>query len=187
MLSSCGCTNITPYPKSEYKEEFWSQSKDPTIDKANLKMLYEFRYLPLEPRDSKSLENTENSENLEESTFWNSFRNALIVNKRGQDRKTRILSIIADQFTYKQLRKNFSPNAIELARKYSRLYGPGAPQVECPKKSVQRMDEIKEIQFLSFFQDKNNVVQSSYQVDAKADVSILYMQDQKEALWTKFN
>ncbi|CAG8526863.1 25374_t:CDS:2, partial [Gigaspora rosea] len=59
-------------------------------------------------KNSESLENTENSEDLEESTFWNSFRNALIVNKHGQDGKTRILSIIADQFTYKQLRKNFS-------------------------------------------------------------------------------
>ncbi|CAG8593730.1 22514_t:CDS:2, partial [Racocetra persica] len=92
------CTDITPYPKSKYKEEFWSRSKDPTTDKANLKMLYELR-------DSKSSENAENSEDLEESIFWNSFQNALIVNKHGQNEKTRILSIIADQFIYKQLRK----------------------------------------------------------------------------------
>ncbi|CAG8825762.1 9476_t:CDS:2, partial [Cetraspora pellucida] len=77
MLSSCGCADITPYSKSEHKEEFWS-------------------------RDSES---SENSEDLEENTFWNSFQNALMVNKRGQNGKTQILSIIADQFTYKQLRK----------------------------------------------------------------------------------
>ena len=49
------------------------------------------------------------------------------------------------------------------------------------------MAKIKEAQFLTFFQDKNNITQSSYQVDAKTGVPILYMQDQKEALWTKFN
>ncbi|CAG8454449.1 1456_t:CDS:2 [Cetraspora pellucida] len=111
MLSSCGCADITPYSKSEHKEEFWSRSKDPTTDKANLKMLYEFR-------DSESLEN---SEDLEENTFWNSFQNALMVNKRGQNGKTRILSIIADQFTYKQLRKKLqvsSKTKIRLLTKF---------------------------------------------------------------------
>jgi len=49
------------------------------------------------------------------------------------------------------------------------------------------MSEIKEKQFLAFFQDKNNVAQSSYQVDAKTGIPILYMQNQKESLWTKFN
>lgn len=118
MLSSCGCADITPYSKSEHKEEFWSRSKDPTTDKANLKMLYEFRYLQLEPRDSES---SENSEDLEENTFWNSFQNALMVNKRGQNGKTRILSIIADQFTYKQLRKKLqvsSKTKIRLLTKF---------------------------------------------------------------------
>ena len=74
-----------------------------------------------------------------------------------------------------------------MARKHSRLYGPGAPQIKGPKKCIERMAEIKETQFLAFFQDKNNVAQSSYRIDAKTGIPIIYMQDQKQALWTKFN
>ena len=40
------------------------------------------------------------------------------------------------------------------------------------------MSEIKEKQFLMFFQDQSIVIQSSYQVD-KNGSPILYMRDQK--------
>ncbi|RIB29302.1 hypothetical protein C2G38_2155698 [Gigaspora rosea] len=102
MLHVCECTDITPYPKSKNKKEFWSQSKVPTIDKANLKLLYDLGYLQI------------------------------------------------------------SLYAIELAYKHSQLYGP------------------------AFIQNKNNVAQNFYKTDAKTRVPVLYMQDQKEALWTKF-
>ncbi|CAG8471517.1 11829_t:CDS:2 [Scutellospora calospora] len=147
------------------------------------------KHLNLE--DSEDSEDSEDLDDLENfgSIFWSSFQNALMSNKRGPNGKTRILSIIADRFKYTQLQKKLqiSSHVVELARKHSRLYGPGAPQIQGPKKSVQKMDEIKEMQFLAFFQDKNNVAQSSYKTDTKTGVPILYMQDQKEALWTKFN
>lgn len=47
------------------------------------------------------------------------------------------------------------------------------------------MTEIKEKQFLMFFQDRSIVMQSSYQVD-KNGLPILYMRDQKIKLWKKF-
>ncbi|UZO24704.1 uncharacterized protein OCT59_016999 [Rhizophagus irregularis] len=48
------------------------------------------------------------------------------------------------------------------------------------------MSEIKEREFELFFQNKSNVTMSSYKVDSKTNLPILYLQDQKEALWTKF-
>ena len=48
------------------------------------------------------------------------------------------------------------------------------------------MSEIKEREFELFFQDKSNVTMSSYKVDPKTNLPILYLQDQKTALWTKF-
>ncbi|CAG8759178.1 7790_t:CDS:1, partial [Acaulospora morrowiae] len=33
---------------------------------------------------------------------------------------------------------------------------------------------------------QNNVSQSSYQTDPKSDLPIVYLQDQKNVLWTKF-
>ena len=48
------------------------------------------------------------------------------------------------------------------------------------------MSEIKEKEFEIFFQDKSNVTMSSYKVDSRTNLPILYLQDQKKALWTKF-
>jgi hypothetical protein len=48
------------------------------------------------------------------------------------------------------------------------------------------MSEIKEKEFELFFQDKSNVSMSSYKVDTKTNLPILYLQDQKQALWYKF-
>ncbi len=39
-------------------------------------------------------------------TFWSCFRQALNNNKKTRDGKRRILSIIADDFTYKELENN---------------------------------------------------------------------------------
>jgi hypothetical protein len=38
--------------------------------------------------------------------FWQCFNNALADNKKNCDGKRRILSIIADDFTYKELQEN---------------------------------------------------------------------------------
>jgi hypothetical protein len=50
---------------------------------------------------SFSLKNTD--ENNESETFWTCFSKALNNNKKGLDGKQRILSIIAECFTYGQL------------------------------------------------------------------------------------
>jgi len=40
------------------------------------------------------------------STFWQCFNRALENNKKNQDGKRRVLSIIANDFTYKELQEN---------------------------------------------------------------------------------
>ena len=49
------------------------------------------------------------------------------------------------------------------------------------------MLEVKEKQFELFFTDKANVNMSSYKVDAKTQLPVLYLKDQKNALWEKFS
>ena len=49
------------------------------------------------------------------------------------------------------------------------------------------MSEVKEKQFELFFADKENVNMSSYKVDAKTQLPVLYLKDQKNALWKKFS
>ncbi len=88
--------------------------------------------------------------------------------------------------TYYNFLKQISPNTINLAQKHARLHGPRAPAIDISKRVVHRLSNIQEAEFLSFFQDKNNVIQSSYQVDAKSGIPICYMKDQKLALWLKF-
>jgi len=39
-------------------------------------------------------------------TFWKYFNHALEDNKKNRDGKRRVLSIIADDFTYKELQEN---------------------------------------------------------------------------------
>ncbi|RHZ65458.1 hypothetical protein Glove_315g48 [Diversispora epigaea] len=55
-----------------------------------------------------------------------------------------------------------------------------------PDGTVHHMSEVKEKEFELFFQDKSNVSMSSYKVDTKTNLPILYLQDQKQALWSKF-
>ena len=49
------------------------------------------------------------------------------------------------------------------------------------------MPEVKEKEFELFFADKANVNMSSYKVDAKTQLPVLYLKDQKSALWEKFS
>jgi hypothetical protein len=49
------------------------------------------------------------------------------------------------------------------------------------------MIEGKEKQFEAFFADKANVSMSSYKVDPKTNMPILYLTDQKSELWKKFS
>ena len=74
-----------------------------------------------------------------------------------------------------------------MARKYSRINGPGRPALEKPVITRSKMSEVKEKEFQLFFADKANVNMSSYKVDAKTQLSVLYLKDQKSALWKKFS
>ena len=49
------------------------------------------------------------------------------------------------------------------------------------------MAEIKEREFELFFADKANVNISSYHIDKKTQLPVLYLKDQKSALWEKFS
>jgi hypothetical protein len=42
------------------------------------------------------------------NTFWNCFQESLTTNKKGDDGKQRILSIIANDFKYEELQKQLS-------------------------------------------------------------------------------
>ena len=53
------------------------------------------------------------------------------------------------------------------------------------KRIASRRTNIQEEQFLSFFQNRNNVVMSSYHTDSKGS-PILYLRDQKNEMWRKF-
>ena len=49
------------------------------------------------------------------------------------------------------------------------------------------MNIVKNQQFENFFADRENVAMSSYKVDPKMNLPILYLKDQKESLWQKFS
>ncbi|CAG8768642.1 2249_t:CDS:1, partial [Cetraspora pellucida] len=72
------------------------------------------------------------------------------------------------------------------AREHARLYGAGTPPIEKPKKQTKLMVEFKKKQFESFFLDKDNVTMSSYKIDSKTNLPILYLHDNKTSLWKKF-
>jgi hypothetical protein len=59
--------------------------------------------------------------------------------------------------------------------------------LEKPKIIRQRLSEEQLVQFEEFFADKSNVAMSSYRTDPKTNMPILYLQDQKNSLWTKFH
>ncbi|RHZ76925.1 hypothetical protein Glove_187g61 [Diversispora epigaea] len=104
------------------------------------------------------------------------------------DGKQRILSIIAEKFGYKEIQDKLqiSNTLISDAKKYGRTNGPGCPVKKKPIITCTKISEIKDKEFETFFSDKNNVSMSSYQVDSKTNLPILYLKDNKETLWHKF-
>ena len=45
------------------------------------------------------------------------------------------------------------------------------------------ISEIKDKEFETFFSDKNNVTMSSYHIDPKTNLPLLYLKDNKKSLW----
>ena len=74
-----------------------------------------------------------------------------------------------------------------MVRKHSRINGPGCPALEKPVIIRSKMPEVKEKEFQLFFADKANVNMSSYKVDAKTQLPVLYLKNQKNILWEKFS
>ena len=72
------------------------------------------------------------------------------------------------------------------ARKYSQTNGPGCIAMSKPIVTRSRVSEVKDQEFEAFFADKDNVSMSSYKVHAKTNLPILYLKDNKEALWKKY-
>ncbi|RHZ65038.1 hypothetical protein Glove_319g71 [Diversispora epigaea] len=183
MLKAAGCINITPFNNNISKYKFWTQSSDPEVDKKILSDLYNLGFLNPYPS------NIQNPVKI----FWESFKKCLAINKKGSNGIRRILSIIANKFSYEELQNKLgvgiiiSSNTINMARKYAILNGPGGQQIDKPKITYNPpLSKEIENQFQAFFLDKSNVTMSSYKVDPKTNRPILYLLDQKEAPWKRF-
>src|SRR3954452_23194691 len=74
-----------------------------------------------------------------------------------------------------------------MAQKYSRINGPECLALGKLVITCLKMSEVKEKEFQLFFADKANVNMSSYKVDAKTQLLMLYLKDQKSALWEIFS
>ncbi|PKC63726.1 hypothetical protein RhiirA1_463389 [Rhizophagus irregularis] len=162
MFRASGYINITPFTKKQHMIEFWTKAPDPLSDRDNLANLYKSGMLLLVEKKSSFQPDSEGE------ILWKSLQEALKANKRGIDGKIRILSIIAENFTYKKLKEKLKVgnDIVNFARKHARLYGPGVPTLVKTKRTVK-------------------LTQSSYRVD-KNGLPILYMRDQKIKLWKKF-
>ena len=72
--------------------QFWTKNTDPIADIETLENLYKMGLLCL---------NSDN--NNSENKFWSCFSSSLNANPKGIDGKQRILSIIAEEFSYNEL------------------------------------------------------------------------------------
>ena len=99
MFHASGCTNITSSTKKQHVE-FWTKALDPSSDRDNLANFYKSGMLTLIEKNFSQLDSESESE-----IFWKSLQETLKANKKGVDGKIRILSIIADNFTYRKLKE----------------------------------------------------------------------------------
>ncbi|RHZ78925.1 hypothetical protein Glove_154g28 [Diversispora epigaea] len=161
MMKSVGCINITPYKKQKSKPEFWTYNVNFNNDNYILSYLFDMNLL--DGIDNKETDLKIENQQLKKTIdkFWKSFDESIKINKCRMDGKQRILSIIAEKFRYKEIQDKLqiSNTLISDAKKYGRTNGPGCP---------------------------NNVSMSSYQVDSKTNLPILYLKNNKETLWHKF-
>ncbi|RHZ88328.1 hypothetical protein Glove_23g66 [Diversispora epigaea] len=190
MMKDVGCTNITPFSKDKSQLEFWTYASDFNIDREIIQNLYNDGFLKIKI-SIPSLNNLSQSYEvtpLNEQKFWNSFQKSLEKNKRGLDGKQRILSIIVEEFGPKELHEKLqvSNHLITSAKHFARINDPGCSTIDKPKVTRTRVTEIQDAQFHTFFSDKNNVSMSSYSVDAKTGLPILYLKENKQSLWEKF-
>ncbi|RIA95506.1 hypothetical protein C1645_816598 [Glomus cerebriforme] len=110
-------------------------------------------------------------------------------NKKTRNGKQHILSIITNDFTYEELEHNLEveSHTIIKSRRHAILNSFGAPPIE--KLKLHRLKfKIAQIdQFDHFFIRKDIVNMNSYRTHSKSGLSIMYLQDHKQALWKKFS
>ncbi|CAH1770920.1 3501_t:CDS:2, partial [Entrophospora sp. SA101] len=93
MLKAASCHNY----------QFWSCSLNTLQDQQTLSQLYSQGFLSPTPIHKK----TPIDEEHISKKFWECFGEALNKNKKEQDGCIRVLSIIANKFTYAELQKSF--------------------------------------------------------------------------------
>ncbi|CAG8434252.1 3254_t:CDS:2 [Diversispora eburnea] len=122
-------------------------------------------------------------------TFWSCFRKALDDNQKNRDGKCRILSIIANDFTYKELENNLdvATHTIGESRKHAMVNGFGCPPLVKPifYRLKFTMEQINQFEY--FFTRKDVVNMSSHKNYSQSGLPIMYLQDHKQALWEKFS
>lgn len=70
---------------------------------------------------------------------------------------------------------------------YARINGHGCPAIPKPQMHRKILSQEQEEQFEIFLSDKDNVNMSSYKVDSKSGLPLLYLSKQKEILWENFH
>ncbi|RIB26213.1 hypothetical protein C2G38_2240892 [Gigaspora rosea] len=117
------------YSKEYFR--FWSRSTNPNADKASLATLYTLGFLNPIPKYFKN--NTE--------TFWQCFKDSLDANACGNNGKCRVLSIIANAFSYEAIKENLkvSNDAILAAKKHAYTCGPGGQIKNKPAITYEKM------------------------------------------------
>ncbi|RHZ82305.1 hypothetical protein Glove_109g252 [Diversispora epigaea] len=166
IFEAVGCNNITPFEKDISDIEFVSCAKDPKNDKETIRNLYFTGFLNTTQYSILKNDEIEFYKNTSD-VFWHSFRESLDANPNEN--------------------LQVSPKTIHSARKHYQKNGPGCKSIEKPIIIRKKMAEIKEREFELFFADKENVNMSSYHIDKKTQLPILYLKDQKSALWEKFS
>ena len=79
------------------------------------------------------------------------------------------------------------PKTIYAAREHHYKNGSGCKIIDKPIIVYKQIAEVKEREFELFFADKANVNMSLYHIDKKTQLPVLYLKDQKSALWEKFS
>ncbi|RIB00708.1 hypothetical protein C2G38_2233314 [Gigaspora rosea] len=179
LLNHSGCTEITPYSKKQSDFEFWTRSENPDYDKTILKNLYQLKFLHPIPFDYQN----------DGSKLWIAIQDALDNNLRGPNGTQRILSIVANKFTYNKIQANLkvSTDAITYACRFAQNYGPGGHQWKKPIIRHEKMDSKKKELLEKFFQDKAVVIMSSYKMDNSTNQPVHYLKNTKQVLWDKFH
>ncbi|GBB88740.1 hypothetical protein RclHR1_15320004 [Rhizophagus clarus] len=188
MFKAIRCRNITPFERNVSDIEFRSHTKNL---KSNIETIFNLFSNGLLNTTLNSTIRNEEFENFKNTAnvFWYSLHESLDANSNGSNRKIQILSIIAENFTYEELMKNLqvSPKTVHTAHEHHRKNGSGCKVLDKPIIVYKQMVEVKKKEFELFFADKANVNMSSYHIDKKTQLPILYLKDQKNALWEKFS